>query len=530
VVSALCERPESTGQRAAGIKVPMALWEKYGLATPGWFKAHAGEPRFADLPRAARLRLALEEGEGVFPLFGQFLAGRADLLTSEYLFELRKIRGASEPSASPALDPELDKQISEVTGIRAAPGFQAFSAFYRNRPIVVEFYRSQFLWNLEESWEQLSRQIRKLKDGPEAALSGTAVLDQFWEWIEVQRDIERKRKFLGNLSKASRSCVTRFPSLVPELQFPNCLVYETMDGAPLDRELRSDSDTRSSSFQLLAESLLEQPLLLSLIDTEALLENYLVMADGHLGFRSLPAWTSVPVEWHYELLQYVASSAAGNTPRALQMLYRMSATRGSSGGEQRLLSQLASLQPELKINAVTPESVTVVENYWRALARTSLRPPLFVHLFHRNLTLLGQWSEMVASPTDAVADALWPVLGRVLRFHLGDIVTTGKGRDWLVSSGLFFATAARQLALALENLREDNSDMTSAIDSKDADSREGKLNRRTSSMIYSGILLVVFLFSIQLAMSPGGGPFPFLAKAAAVAAAVALCFSIAGIK
>src|SRR5207244_1880831 len=112
---------------------------------------------------------------------------------------------------------------------------------------------------------------------------------------------------------------------------------------------------------------------------------------------TLPAWTSVPVEWHYELLQYVASSAAGNTPRALQMLCRMSATRGSSGGEQRLLSQLASLQPELKINAVTPESVTVVENYWRALARTPLHPPLFIQLFHRNLTLLGQWSEMVAS-------------------------------------------------------------------------------------------------------------------------------------
>src|SRR5258708_3222898 len=99
-------------------------------------------------------------------------------------------------------------------------------------------------------------------------------------------------------------------------------------------------------------------------------------------------WVPVPAEWHNELLQYVGSSMAGNTPRALRMLRHISSSGDSYAEEQQLLSQLSSLRPELKINAITPESVTAMENYWRALAGTRLNPPLFLQLFHRNLTLL----------------------------------------------------------------------------------------------------------------------------------------------
>jgi predicted unusual protein kinase regulating ubiquinone biosynthesis (AarF/ABC1/UbiB family) len=530
VVSVVAQRPESTGQRAAGRKVPMALWEKYGLATPGWFRAKAGEPRYTALPRAARFRLALEEGEGLFPVFGQFLAGRADLLPSQYLLELRKIRTSPETPPTPSLEPELAQQIAGFEPIRTAPGSEVFRARYRGRFIVIEVYRTNRISVLEKSWDPFSRKIRRLKDGPESSVARASVLEQFWEWLQVQADIERKRSLLGNLANAPSFHITRFPSLIAELQSPTCLIYEGMQGAPLDQEFLPDSSTRSRSFRILVEAILEQSLLLSLIDTEMRLENFLVLPDGSLGYRALPAWISVPVEWHYELLQYVASSAAGDTPRALQMLSRMSSGRDSYAEEQRLLSQLSSLQPELKVNAVTPESVTVLENYWRALAGTPMSPPPFLQLFHRNLTLLGQYSESAPPSRDPIAEALWPVLGRVLRFHLGDILSTGKGREWAVSSSLFLLTAVRQMALAFENLREDNSDMTSALDSKDSDFREARRNRRTMSLIYSAILLIVFLFSIQLAMSPGGGPFPFLAKSVAVAAAAALCVSIASIK
>src|SRR5262249_40955321 len=155
---------------------------------------------------------------------------------------------------------------------------------------------------------------------------------------------------------------------------------------------------------------------LSTIDAEAALENYLILPDGRLGYRTLPAWTYVPVGAHYELLQYITLSAAGNAPRALRMLSRMTADQDAYGMEGELLKKLSSLQPDLKINVVTPESVTTLENYWRALAATSLRSPLFLQLFHRNLTILGQYNETVVSQRDLIAEALWPVIGRILRF------------------------------------------------------------------------------------------------------------------
>ena len=474
--------------------------------------------------------MALEEAGGLFHDFGQFLVGRADLLPSEYLYELRKIRLKQSNSLSPFLEGELANQVSGSQWIHSTAGSEAFSAVYKTRPVVIEVYRKKPKPAAEKSWEQFCKSIRSLDAGPEAAIRALRIMEQFREWLQIQSDIERKRAILGNLQQTPDDCVFRFPRPVPELQSPACLAYERMEGSSLNLDVLPELDTPNKNLQVLAEGILELSLLLSLVDTEGLIENYVVLPDGSFGFRVLPAWVSVPVEWHYEMLQYVASSAGGATARALQMLCRMSSSRDSHDGERQLLSELSALQPELKINAETPESVTNLENYWRALARTTLNPPLFLHLFHRNLIILGQCNESYAPSTDLVSEALWPVTGRILRFHIDDILSRETNGSWISSSGLLFMAAARQAAMYLERLRENHSDRTEELDYRHSNFRSTQLVRRTTFILRSGVALAVFLFALQLALTPGAGAFPILSRTAAITAAVALCISVAGIK
>ena len=428
------------------------------------------------------------------------------------------------------MDRELAGQLSGVAPVRDTLSFEAFRAVYQNRSIIVEVYRSDFKPVPEKYWADFCKKVQKLDDGPEAVISTAPVLEQFREWLQIQADVDRKRKMLANLQDFQSRLVSRFPHLIADLQRPSCLVYEAMEGVPLDQELRPNSSTAGKSLQILAEAILEQALLLSLIDTEARMENLLILPDGRLGFRVLPAWVPVPMEKQYDLIQYVATGVAGNTPRAIQMLCRISCGRNAYDGEQELLNRLSSLQPELKINVMTPESVTVMENYWRALAGTPLHPPLFLHLFHRNLTLLGQYNESVAPIVDVIAESLWPVLARLVRFRLGKLFTTEKGREWIISSALLFMTTARQAALALEHLREDSSELTAVIERKDSDFREATLQQRTISLIHSAIGLAVFLFFFQLARGPAAGVWPFLSKPAAAIFAIVLAVLVARIK
>jgi hypothetical protein len=95
---------------------------------------------------------------------------------------------------------------------------------------------------------------------------------------------------------------------------------------------------------------------------------------------------------------------------------------------------------------------------------------------------------------------------------------------------LFFLTAGRQMAVTLEKLRDNDARITPEPDIRGYDSRDAQLNRRTASLIQSAIALVIFLFSLQVSMSPGGGLVPLVTGVIAAASAIALCFSVAAIR
>ena len=522
------ERPDPIPQGVAGQGSSAPSWEKYGLLSRPFRKGAGGDPRYASLPRPNRFRLALEEAGGLFPALGQFLAGRADVLPRPYLHQLLSTQIRRDSPPPPTLVPGIPDRVSNWKLLRQAPCSDVYAGTYRDRPIVVEFFHPQTNQLTGKSWNQFRARLRLLQDTAEASVAHPEVLEHFRDWLRLQADVERKRGILKNLQEIPEHCVTRFPRPLEEWNLATSLAYERMEGVPFREAFGPEATAAPDNLRRLTEALLEQALLLSLVVAEPQPESFLWLPDGHLGFRDLPALATVPVEWHYELLQYTASATAGSSHRAIQMLSRMCSSPNPYAAEQQLLQKLSSLQPELKINVTTPESVAALENYWRALAASSLRTPLFLELFHRNLTVVGQHSESLAAAPDVVLEALWPVLGRIVRFRLGEMLSTEKGREWLVGSGLLLLTGLRQAAITLEQVRDN--DLGLLLEREAADSGEDHRNRRVASLIHVGLLLTVVLFSLAVAHSSASSSLRWGGSLAALFSAVVLCILVARIK
>ncbi len=506
---------------------PMAVWNKYGLAPPRIWRGQEIDPRYSSLPRASRFRLALEERGGLFNLFGIYLSGRADLLPNPHLRQLRKLRSPRKPAAPTLLRQALGGRLSEIQILRPSPASEIFSARYEGRPVIAEIYPGLESIAAASEWKAFHKEIRQLQDGPESRAAQPRVLERFHEWLSLASDVERRRSMIGNLETVPSGCVSRFPRIVPELQTDGCLAYEGTGLTPLAAKLQPESAEGEKNLQIVVEALLEQSLLLAVLDAEGNPDCYATYPDGSFGFLSLPVLAPVPVEWHYEVLQYMASSVAGQSPRALHMLSRMSSKQDPYAGEQRLMRELSGLQPELKINIVTPESVTALENSWRALANTRMRPPLFLELFHRQWTLIGQYNGEIAPGADLIAESLWPVLGRILRYRIGEVFTPEKAREWITNSGLILLTAVRQAGLILEQGRDN--DLAMIVDHQEDEPGEVRLNRRTVSLVRSTLALGVFLLAVYLALNTRGGVVQLAAGATAAISAIALALFVARI-
>jgi hypothetical protein len=506
----------------------MGVWEKYGLLSPRFLDARPGDPRYAQLPRGNRFRLALEEQGGLFLKFGQYLAGRADLLPSPHLRQLSLLRPQKDLTSRRQAGVELGRRVELRDLLRSGPRSHAHLGRWGDRAVIVEFYPSQDERQAARDWRAFRKAMQRLDDGPEAVLGRDFVLEHFWEWLELAGDIDRKRRIIGNFQQAPANSLWRYPKLLHELQTERCLVYEDAGGDELQRRVEGPSDSVGPALLRWAEGLLEQTLLFALIDAEARLDSCYIGAGDRLNYRCIPVLAPVPVEWSYELLQYMACVVAGNSVRALQMISRIISSRGAYSDEQILMRELSALQPELKINQVTPPSVTALENYWRALAAAKLMAPGFLELFHRQWTILGQYNGDRLPASDTIAEALWPVMGRVLRYQVSENLTAEKAREWVMSSGLLLFSTARQAGLTLEQIRDN--DLAMVTDHQEHEPRGSRARRRVFSVVRTGVWLVVFLVALQLAFGSGFRPFQLLAGMIAAFAAVALTLSAAKVE
>ncbi len=500
------------------------VWSAYGLASSK--SRDRGEKRVAAkvVSREHRFRQALEDRGGLFAIFGQFLIGRADLLRSSYIPELRGIKRTGNSASAELLARDTGDKLTDFHLIRAAPCADVYGATYENRSIVVEVFQPAAGLLTGPAWVEFQREIRVLDGGPESPVMRAPAIESFRRWLELQSDIERKRALLSNLRDVPGSSLCRFPVLIQSLQSSRCLAYEAMGGRPLEDDLRIRPNPANASLQRLMEALLEQSLLLSVVDADLLIENYLWNSGG-IGFRAVPTLSPVPIEWHAEFLQYVVCVITGETRRAIQMLSYMSAGRSPSAAERVLLRAFAGLPPELKVKASTPGTVSAFETYWRAYAASGMALAPFLELFHRQMTMLDQWHADISAPTEVTTESLWAVMGRILRFRVSQNLTLEKTKGWVVGSGLLAVASARQLASSLTQDRD--VDDTVILDLEGDVDHGAAIGLRAAAIVGTAVALALFAILVSQAIGATRPLTKFLFSAAILifAAAVSLLIS-----
>jgi hypothetical protein len=508
--------------------VANGVWEKFGLLAPRVFRARTGDPKYASLSRAVRFRMALEEQGELFRVFAAYLTGRADLLPSPHLRQLNRVRLSGRGPVRAVAERDLGGKVAGLERIRCFSTGESFAGTFNGRPVVVDCVPPDWRSVPDAGWNSFRNSLSKLEDVPESAVSSGKVLDQFREWYDLCGNLERKRTILKNLTASSDANVWVYPAMVGELQTECCLAYEECGGTPLDDALAAGADDRVKSLETWVEGLVEQTLLLALIDAEMQPGCVRLLAGGRAGYHCIPALAPVPVEWSYELIQYLACSAGGNSPRALHMLSRMSANTNAYAGEQHLMRQLSALQPELKINEVTPATITALENNWRALAATRMVAPSFLELFHRQWTQVGQYNGEIAPASDFLADSMWPVMGKILRHQMSEVMTAGNIKEWTASSALLLLSSFRQLGMTLEQVRDN--DLAITVDEQEYEGRGAKSNRRIYTLVRASMALVGFIAATRFAAESASGLTQLFSGLAAVAAAVALSVFVARIE
>ncbi|HXI39025.1 MAG TPA: hypothetical protein VNH83_03560, partial [Bryobacteraceae bacterium] len=360
------------------------------------------------------------------------------------------------------------------------------------------------------SWDKFRREIRILDGGPETPVTRGPAIEAFGIWLQLQADIARKRTLLGNLREVPGRIMCRFPALISSLQSSRCLAYEAMAGRPLEDDLRIRPNPANATLQSLIETLLEQSLLLSVVDADLLIENYL-WNNGGIGFRAVPALSPVPIEWHTEFLQYVVCVIAGETRRAIQMLARMSAGRSPYAAERALLRAFAGLEPDLKIKASTPGAVAAFETYWRTYAASGMMLAPFLELFHRQMTMLGQWHADISASSEVTTDSLWAVMGRILRFCVSQNLSLEKTKGWVVGSGLLAMASARQLAVSLTQVQDDDAII---LDPEGDEEHEATMGLRAAIIVGTAVALALFALLVSQAIGAATPLAKFLFSAA----------------
>ena len=492
---------------------PEITFQKLGLRSRGLRSVASADPPYAGLSPAARFRNALEELGGLFTAFGQFLCWRADLLGTDYLGRLRQLKITVAPV--PILD--VTRTISSELGasenaVALAQGLEprlcwntmarcAYHAQYRGRAIAVQVARDPIP---DSAFESFEAGLRLIEDQALSQAMQPAVFASFREWMRLSDSPARERSYLAALDSVRERTLVLYPVLIPELSTEKLLCFDWVEGETLASRIAQGSPPAVSR---VAECVLEQCCSIAAIDGDFDPESMVLTSSGRLALRRANRLLAVPPALTNTCLKYISAVLASNAPAAAQMLIKLASTQPALSLEQRLLDALSSLEPELKINVQFPPSASIFEGNWRALKRTGVQEPLFLDILHRNLIAVGYWNAEAAAPQlpapDLIADAQWPVLGRVLRTRLGEMATRETASDWFVGSGLVFFETMRQVNSLAEGLREN--DISLGVETQNGqDEDDQRAHQRIRLGILIGMLLVLFLACLRFAESAEG--------------------------
>ncbi|GAB4119819.1 MAG: hypothetical protein Kow001_19150 [Acidobacteriota bacterium] len=426
------------GRRMRGI------WEAAGLIPEGRFGWRRKLPVAGTISRAVGFRKACEELGGYYRAFAVFLAGRADLVPVAFQRELEAVK--PESLVPPVPLPALPSGLLGIEPVAAGLFSASYRAVYRGRVVRIECFSILPEDFDERRFRAFTQGIAWLELSPEGRAVAPDVLADFERWLVLQCDLERKRRMLETLAAHPDQGVLVVPEPVPNLQGERWFGYAVP-------ELPLVASPPPEMYQRLAEALMEQVLILSFIPLDFSVERLTVSSEGRVAYQTWPFMASVPVQQYHALLQYVASCVADDPGRALRMLLRMTRNEGGSATETELWRSLSGLKFEVGTQASLPESAERMVDYWRALAETGARAPLFLHLFHQQVNRLAQ---SMPPGVDFLAVAAGVVLARLVRLRVSDSLTAARAREWMMGSSLLGAGLMRQFGVLLEQVRDND--------------------------------------------------------------------------
>jgi hypothetical protein len=479
------------------------VFDRHGLGSPGLWGA-SGIPTDENRPDrgAAGLCNALEQLGGIYAAFARFLGWRADLLDGSYISRLRGIRlnlPVVPPSAVAAtIRRELGAAAEELAcGLAGAPVWNtlartAYLSRYRNQPVIVEAARDPIA---EESFEEFEKGLRSLGRPELARIVAPAVLSQFRESIRNGESLVRERSYLEVLSHYRGETLAEYPLLIPELSTHSILCWPAAEGRPISELIEQGN---SEAPVLIASAILEQFISLSMVDADLDLDAMIVDRNNRLHFRRLNNPVAVLPGVINKGIEYISAVLAGNAPISAQKLIRLMISQPPLDLEKLLMEEFSGIEPELKINMWFPPSAGAFESNWRALAKIAPARPLFLDCLHRNLLAAGYWnSDAVragAPALDAISEAMWPVVGRLIRTQAGVLLNGESAGEWALGSGLLLFGTFREMNRLVEEMREN--DITIGVDGGDWRRPESG-ESRTLYQVILGVLLVFFLMSLQ---------------------------------
>lgn len=491
------------------------------------------ERQAARLPGPSGFRDALEELGGIYAAFGRFLVWRSDLLRSEALLRLRDIRARVAPIPVEEAAGRLWRGGGPAAGLADAlepgacwstPARCAFRSEHQGRPVVVEFAREAFD---EGDFAALETNLKLIEADSFRGALQPEVFTAFRAWMRLSSDLDRERSYIESI--ASAPTLVEYPKLVAGLSTREFLVFEWVEGEPLLESLARQSP---EAVRRLAECVLEQVCTLAALDADLDPEALVLKPDGRLAVRRVERFLGIPAALAGACLKYVSAVLASDAPTAAHQLVKLAYGRTALHYESRLLDALSNLEPELKVNVQFPPVAAIFESNWRALKRLDLPQPLFLDILHRNLVAVGYWNADLARPeegriADALAEAQWPVLSRLLRTRTSDLFSREVASDWLIGAGLLLFEGLRQASRLADQVRQN--EVAVGVDLQTPPEEARKIRRTVRHRVLLGMLLVGFLVSLRLASSVTGS-WQILWSAVAGCAAAALFWFVSRIE
>jgi len=321
------------------------------------------------------------------------------------------------------------------------------------------------------------------------------IIHQFTEWLRAAETVGNEQEFLEAIGKYGLNIGTVYPIPVPYLCTDQILIWPAIDGVSA-AALVAKGDQEICS--MVSGAVLEQFCVLGIVEGDLRLESMVVTPEGKLAFRRLSRATATPPGLTAAALEYVAATIARNAALSTRALLRLAISYESPLLERHLVQKLSAVDPELKIERWFPPSVETFEANWRAVTRLEVPRSLFLDCLHRNLVAIGYWiGDSVragANPQDAIADAQWPVVGRMLRSRVAELMSPDTAAQWAASGGLLALGVMKEASRIAAEVRDNRLSM-----GFDITRRQDRLeSTRPRWLLPFGLLLLsVFLVCVR---------------------------------